>query len=899
MRQIRGEMGQDPSTGVCRGDYGLEMGGIEVGRSSLLEAQRTISPLLAEPDPPETLLPRLIETVCETLDWSLGALWRPVAGAARMRCGATWHRPEPGLERVIRQLQRIPVAPGEGPLGRVWVAGAPAWMPSVDAVVAPDLAHQAGLQGLFAMPVTRAERTEGLLAFASERREDPEPELVAALELVAGQLAHYLDHWRRHRALLDSEQRAAQVVDALEAGVLVMDAEGVVTRCNGSAARLIGADRAGVLGRRLPLPESEVLLDADGTPITAANNPIARVLRTGRAERRILMWFLRQGKSVWLEMSLQPLPRGGGVVCSLIDVTERRDAERDLREARDRAERYLNMAGSVIVALDQELRVTMINRAGLELLGYSKGELMGAEWIRSVVPPDARPDAKRLLGSMLEGVNPRDLAAESAEGPLLTKEGEVRTIEWRTAVLKGPGGVPTGLLCSGNDVTERVRSEQAIAHLAYHDQLTGLPNRALLEEHLEVALARAERDGRELALLFLDLDNFKIVNDSLGHAAGDRLLQLVAERLTSITRASDLLARHGGDELLLLLTDIEGGTTVEVAESVAQKLLEALSEPFQIGGTEFEIGASVGVAVFPHDGRSAAALLRTADATMYQAKAAGRNRVALHRPGLGLDGAGELISATTRLREALTDGELTVYYQPIVSVPEGSVAAVEALVRWEDPRRGLVPGSDFLQLAEETGLVESIGDWVIETVFSQAAWWRDRGLDARVHFNLSARQLRQRRVIDSIGEQLAAAGLEPDRLTAEIGESAAMAESRRDSSLLQRLRNLGVHLAVDNFGAGNSSLARLRELPVEELKLHRLLLRGVPYDRNANALARAAIELASGLGMRAIAEGVETEDQWRFLVDHGCPLAQGFHLGRPMAAEEITPLLPKHPGTRH
>jgi diguanylate cyclase (GGDEF)-like protein/PAS domain S-box-containing protein len=638
-----------------------------------------------------------------------------------------------------------------------------------------------------------------------------------------------------------------------------------------------------------------VLLYGDGTPIKAANNPIARVLRTGQAERRILMWFLREGKSVWLETTLQPL-RSGGVVCSLIDVTERREAERDLREARDRAERYLNMAGSIIVALDRELRVTMINRAGLELLGYSEGELMGAEWIRGVVPPDARAEATRMLGSMLDGVDPRDLAADSAEGPLITKAGEVRTIEWQTAVLKGADGVATGLLCSGNDVTERIRSEQAIAHLAYHDQLTGLPNRALLEEHLEVALARAEREERELALLFLDLDNFKIVNDSLGHAAGDRLLQLVAERLTSITRASDLLARHGGDELLLLLTDIEGGTTVEVAESVARKILRALSKPFEIGGTEFEIGASVGVAVFPHDGRSAAALLRTADATMYQAKAAGRNRVALHRPGLGLDGAGELISATTRLRRALTDGELTVHYQPILSVPERSVAAIEALVRWEDPRRGLVPASDFLQLAEETGLMESIGDLVIETVCRQAAWWRDRGLEARIHFHLSPRQLRQRRVIDSIGEQIVAAGLEPDWLTAEIEESAAMTESRRDSSMLKRLRNLGVHLAVDNFGAGNSSLARLRELPVEQLKLHRLLLRAVPYDRNANALARAAIELASGLGMRAIAEGVETEDQWRFLVEHGCPLAQGFHLGRPAPAEEITALLQRVPG---
>jgi diguanylate cyclase (GGDEF)-like protein/PAS domain S-box-containing protein len=575
----------------------------------------------------------------------------------------------------------------------------------------------------------------------------------------------------------------------------------------------------------------------------------------------------------------------------LRDISERVQSEHEVREARDRAERYLNMAGSVIVALDRRQRVTMINRAGLELLGYEEDELMGAEWAEAVVPPEAREDARRVLGSMLDGVSPHDVPTDAAEAPLVTREGDVRMIEWRAAVLKDQHGVATGLLCSGTDVTERIRSEQATAHLAYHDQLTGLPNRALLEEHLEVALARAEREGRELALLFLDLDNFKLVNDSLGHAAGDRLLQLVAERLTSITRASDLLARHGGDELLLLLTDIEGGTTVEVAESVAQKILAALSEPFEIADTEFEIGASVGVAVFPHDGRSAAALLRTADATMYQAKAAGRNRVALHRAGLGLEGAGELISATTRLRRALSEGELTMHYQPILSVPDGAVAGIEALARWDDPRRGLVPASDFLQLAEETGLVESMGEWAIETICRQAASWRDDGIDARIHFNLSSRQLRQRHVIDLIAETVASAGLDPDWLTAEIGESAAMSESRGDVSMLQKLRDLGLHVAVDNFGAGNSSLSRLRELPVEELKLHRLLLRGVPHDRNANALARAVIELADGLGMRAVAGGVENEEQWRFLVEQGCPLAQGFHLGRPAPAEEITGLL--------
>jgi EAL domain-containing protein (putative c-di-GMP-specific phosphodiesterase class I) len=232
-----------------------------------------------------------------------------------------------------------------------------------------------------------------------------------------------------------------------------------------------------------------------------------------------------------------------------------------------------------------------------------------------------------------------------------------------------------------------------------------------------------------------------------------------------------------------------------------------------------------------------------------------------------------------------------VYYQPILSLPDGSVHAVEALVRWNDPRRGLVAASEFLQLAEETGLVESIGEWLIESVCAQGAHWRDNGLDACVHFNLSPRQLRQRHLIDSIRSAMENAGVGPGMLTAEIGDAAALSESRSDSATLHKLHDLGLSLAVDDFGAGNSSLGRLRELPVAELKLHRLLLRGVPHERGAGALANAVIEMAGGLGMRAVAEGVETEAQWRFLVEHGCPLAQGFHLGRPAPAAAVEPLL--------
>jgi diguanylate cyclase (GGDEF)-like protein len=379
-----------------------------------------------------------------------------------------------------------------------------------------------------------------------------------------------------------------------------------------------------------------------------------------------------------------------------------------------------------------------------------------------------------------------------------------------------------------------------------------------------------------------------MVNDSLGHAAGDRLLEMVAERLAAITRTSDLVARHGGDEFLILLTDLDGGA-VNVAKTVSGKILEALEEPFTIGDAEFEIGASVGVAIFPRDGESTSGLLRSADAAMYQAKAGGRNRYAIHR--FVPEDHRDQLSTTARLRRALAEDQLLLHYQPIYTVPERRLAGVEALLRWNDPARGVVGPAEFIQLAEDTGLIEPIGEWVIKAICLQAKEWRTQDFDVSIHFNLSPRQLRQRGSVDAIKSVIEEDEVPPGMLTAEITESAAMAEAEMGHSMLAELRELGIHLSVDDFGSGYSSLGRLRHLPVDELKLDRSFLRGVPHEPEAGALVRGVIELANGLGMNTVVEGVETPAQWEFLSAHGRLLAQGFHLARPAPAEEVTAML--------
>ena len=575
----------------------------------------------------------------------------------------------------------------------------------------------------------------------------------------------------------------------------------------------------------------------------------------------------------------------------LVDVSPLHSAEEALRAERDRAQSYLDVAGAIMLALDRDGRVAMLNRAGHELLGYRDGELIGCDWFETCLPADERAEWRMTFDQVMAGRHP---GHEHAENGLLTRDGHVRIVEWRNRLIHDDDGRITTTLSSGLDVTERRAAEERIAHLAYHDSLTGLPNRALLREHLEPALARARRAGRSVALMYLDLDDFKAVNDRFGHDAGDELLRQVAERLRSRQRASDVLARQSGDEFMLLLTDLSGDPD-EATVAAAGGMLDTLSEPFRAGDESFHLSGSIGISIFPRDADDAATLLRHADAAMYEAKAEGRSGVMRYeqRPTASVD----RLSLTTRLRHAVERGELRLHWQPIVSPVDGALHAVEALVRWQDPARGLVAPAEFIPIAEETGLIEEIGAWVVDAIAHQRAAWRGQGADPRVHLNVSPRELRYSYFADRMLDRIAGHGQGLDGLTIEITETVAMRERARTEPMLRQLVEAGAQVAIDDFGSGYSSLTRLRELPVSVLKLDRTFLVDVPDRREATAVVTAVIELAAALDMAAVAEGVETEAQRAFLVDRGCPLAQGYLLGRPAPAAELS-LLIAGPGAR-
>jgi diguanylate cyclase (GGDEF)-like protein/PAS domain S-box-containing protein len=626
---------------------------------------------------------------------------------------------------------------------------------------------------------------------------------------------------------------------------------------------------------------------------------LAEEQRTMEAEERFESQYrlvARDGRVVWIwERDTIIRDEEGIPVCTqgvLVDVTELKqtqlalaDSEGMLREERDRAQRYLDIAATMIMVLGADGSVQLVNRRACEVLGYGERELLGKDWFTAIVPDSDRDTTRGVFKQMMAG---EIESSEEYENRVVSKTGEERLISWHNTVLRDEHDLTVGILSSGEDITERRKAQERVVYLAYHDQLTGLPNRAMLGDHLTVAVARARRTGVSAALLCLDIDDFKLVNDSLGHAVGDELLLAVSSRLDAVKRDGDVLARAGGDEFFMLLGDLpEDGEGPALA--AAQRVIAAFQEPYDVSGAELHVSASVGVSLNPLDARDSDELLRHADAAMYQAKRDARAAYALYQPED--EDPLERLSLTARLRKSVKRAELVLHYQPIFTLPEGKPVAVEALLRWHDPERGLVSPAEFIPAAEDTGLIEPIGGWVLDELCRQAAEWRGLGLSPRLGVNVSPRELRRPEYADTLARAMERHSVEPSRVMVEVTESVAMGEAGAARKLISRLSDLGVGIAIDDFGEGFSSLSRLRELPVQQLKIDRSFMRDVPESESPSAVITAIIRLAEALGREVVAEGVEREEQRRFLIDQGCPLAQGYHLSRPLPADQVTALL--------
>ena len=550
----------------------------------------------------------------------------------------------------------------------------------------------------------------------------------------------------------------------------------------------------------------------------------------------------------------------------------------------------LGVAVCLADASYDDLPLVYVNAAFERLTGYPADEVLGRN-PRFLQGPETDPAAlAELRDALAQGRDCRvTLRNRRRDGTPFWNELTITAVpgpDGQTAFYAGVLVDATARLRAADDVAA---AEQEVHRLAFFDSLTGLPNRAQLEARLRAAVTRARRRNRAVALMLVDLDNFKLVNDSLGHTAGDRLLRRIAGRLRGAEGEDGLLARHGGDEFLVLLGDLPRSDAEEAARAAAAGLAERLEKPFTVTGAEFHVEASIGISIFPDDADGAEALLQHADVAMYQSKGRGRAASTVYA-GVTHDPL-ERLSLSSRLRRAITHGELALHYQPIVWTGSGRLHSMEALLRWQDPERGLVHPERFIPAAEEMGLLDPIGAWVIEALAAQIAAWRTEGLTPRVSFNVSPRELHRPDFAAELGERLKAANVDPAHLTMELTESATLREPERIGPLLQDLRALGLRLAIDDFGAGWSSLARLRSLPVQMLKIDRSFLAEIPEDPEAGAIVRAVIALSDALGMTTVAEGVEQPVQQHFLASQGGPLSQGRLFGDALAPAAITDLL--------
>jgi diguanylate cyclase (GGDEF)-like protein len=469
--------------------------------------------------------------------------------------------------------------------------------------------------------------------------------------------------------------------------------------------------------------------------------------------------------------------------------------------------------------------------------------------------------------------------------------------EFPVDVSLSPLDTPEGLVVSAavRDVTERQRYEAQLEYQATHDGLTGLPNRNLLMDRLSQAILYAQRYQQQVAVLFVDLDHFNVINDSLGHDLGDRLLKIVAGRLTACVRANDTVARQGGDDFVIVLPDL---TESEDAAGVAKKIQSALNQPFEIDAHHFEISCSIGISIHPKDGKDVLTLMKNADAAMFRVKNQGRNAFQFFTDELN-HRILERMTMEKHLRRTLENGELSLHYQPQMDLSDGRMIGVEALLRWQNPDMGMVSPARFIPLAEETGLIIPIGEWVLQTASRQNKLWQDAGYPPlTMAVNLSPRQFRYPDLIETVTRVLHDSGLEPHCLELEITEGMVMRDVESALSMLHELKGLGVQLAMDDFGTGYSSLSQLKRFPFDKLKMDISFVREVTYDPGSAAIAKTIIAMAHNLDLRVIAEGIETEGQFSYLRDHRCDEMQGFYFSRPLPAVELEQLLREGPNLR-
>ena len=695
------------------------------------------------------------------------------------------------------------------------------------------------------------------------------------------------DRRTRLRRSADADSLLRAFSEGSSEGIVIHDAAGALIAANHAAERMMARPRPRLGGS--PALKLWDAVHEDGSPWPVEQQPHVVTMRTRKAINDVVMGINRQGlATTWIRLNTRPvflsrLRHERAFITSFVDLTEERETRRALEWSEQRFRDLVNLSSDWYWEQDRDFRFVHVSAGVQPGIGLAPERFVGrtrweGPWT-NMAPPAW--DAHRNLLARHAPFLGLELQRLGDDGCLQS------VIVSGTPVFDRQGSF-VGYRGIGRNITAEKQSEARLKELTHFDTVTGLPNRALLMDRMERALSRAKRSRTLLATMVVDLDEFKEINDALGHAAGDEVLREIGARLRLRLRDTDTVARYSGAQFTILL---EGNQSVEQVAIVAQKVLDAVAPPLRAAGSEVFLTASIGISVYPNDGETAEGLLKNADVAMYHAMRNGRSTFQFFSADMGTR-TSQRLDLQTRLRRALERDEFVLHYQPQLDISTGRIIGVEALVRWKNGDLGLIPPGQFIPLAEDNGLIVPIGEWVTRTACAQMRAWQKRGFGGMVMaVNLSPRQFRDKGLLRTVADALRDAGLEAPWLELEITEGTVMHGTQEAIVTLGHLHSLGVQLSVDDFGTGYSSLAYLKRFPVQKLKVDQSFVRDIRSDRDDAVIVNTVIALAKSLGLTAIAEGVETVEQLDHLRTNGCDEYQGYYFSKPLPVEGIDALL--------
>ncbi len=691
--------------------------------------------------------------------------------------------------------------------------------------------------------------------------------------------AEITKHKQAEDQLLEREERYRTIFENTGTAMMVIEEDITISLVNAEAERLTGYPRQELEGIK---KWTELVTQADMERLEKYHRRRIRDLSEAPTVYEFDL-INRQSAVRNISMLVAIIPGTKKIVASLLDITERKKSEEALKKSEQRFRDLTEHTSDWVWEVDANGVYTYSNLKVKEILGYDPDEIIGKTPFEFMAPEEVKrvvPEFQAIMKALKPFIG--------LENTNLHKNGQPVILETNGVPILDSLGQFQGYRGIDRDITERKRSGEKIQYLATHDSLTGLPNRLMFSQLLIHSIQSAKRHKRRLAVFFIDLDRFKIINDTKGHDAGDQLLQEMAMRYKQTLRAADVVSRQGGDEFVILIEDVHKLSDIEL---VAKNILAITYKPVVLLGDECRVTASIGISLYPQDGEDEQSLMKHADIAMYYAKEEGKNNFQLYSKDIQSQSMGRL-AIETNLRLALERNELSIHYQAKVNFKTGIITGVEALLRWQNPNLGSVTPTQFIPVAEETGMIVPIGKWVLKTACAQNVAWQQQGLPAVcMAVNLSLRQLSDNNLMDDIKAALNDSGMTPSLLELEITESMIMSNPAKMMDVLVRIKSMGVRLAIDDFGTGYSSLSQLKHFPIDTLKIDRSFIRNVPENAEDKAITHAIIAMGETLGLTVVAEGVETIEQMNYLKDQSCDEMQGFYFSRPIVPEQFADLL--------